>query len=172
MTGTTVIAITSTRYTCYRALGIIHHRFNPLMDGIKDFIALPKRNGYQALQTTVIHKGQRFEVTIQTPSMYRMGELGVRDPARRGTPGRAADPVASGTGRVARTRRFRRSFPGRSQTHALCPRNGRFHAQRRSDYSAGGRNPGGFCFCRPYGPGSPLHRRGASTAKPHRAFRF
>ena len=72
-----VIVITSSRYTCYRTLGIIHHRFNPLMDGIKDFIALPKRNGYQALQTTVIHGGQRFEVAIQTPSMYRMGELGV-----------------------------------------------------------------------------------------------
>ena len=73
----TVIVITSNRYTCYRTLGLIHHRFTPLMDGIKDFIALPKRNGYQALQTTVIYQGQRFEVAIQTPSMYRMSELGV-----------------------------------------------------------------------------------------------
>lgn len=73
----TVVVITSNRYTCYRALGLIHHKFTPLMDGIKDFIALPKRNGYQALQTTVIYQGQRFEVAVQTPSMYRMGELGV-----------------------------------------------------------------------------------------------
>ncbi len=73
----TVIVIVSNRYACYRTLGIIHHRFSPLMDGVKDFIALPKRNGYQALQTTVIDKGRRFEVAIQTPSMYRMGELGV-----------------------------------------------------------------------------------------------
>jgi guanosine-3',5'-bis(diphosphate) 3'-pyrophosphohydrolase len=73
----TVIVIASNRYACYRTLGIIHHRFTPLVDGIKDFIASPKRNGYQALQTTVIDKGQRFEVVIQTPSMYRMGELGV-----------------------------------------------------------------------------------------------
>lgn len=73
----TVIVITSNRYTCYRTLGLIHHRFTPLMDGIKDFIALPKRNGHQALQTTVIYQGQRFEVAVQTPSMYRMSELGV-----------------------------------------------------------------------------------------------
>ncbi len=73
----TVIVIVSNRYACYRTLGIIHHRFTPQMDGIKDFIALPKRNGFQALLTTVIEKGQRFEIVIQTPSMYRMGELGV-----------------------------------------------------------------------------------------------
>lgn len=69
--------VVSNRDSCYRSLGVIHGKFPPLMEGLKDFIALPKRNGYQALHTTVIDKGMRFEVHIQTPSMHRMGELGV-----------------------------------------------------------------------------------------------
>jgi GTP pyrophosphokinase len=48
-----------------------------MVEGFKDFVALPKRNGYQALHTTVLDGGMRFEVHIQTPSMHRMGELGV-----------------------------------------------------------------------------------------------
>jgi guanosine-3',5'-bis(diphosphate) 3'-pyrophosphohydrolase len=72
-----VQVMVSNRDSCYRALGVIHGNFPPLMEGLKDFIALPKRNGYQALHTTVIDKGMRFEVHIQTPSMHRMGELGV-----------------------------------------------------------------------------------------------
>ncbi|MDP6777597.1 MAG: HD domain-containing protein [Candidatus Latescibacteria bacterium] len=67
----------SNRDACYRSLGAVHGRFVPLMERFKDFIAIPKRNGYQALHTTVIEQGMRFEVHIQTPSMYRMGELGV-----------------------------------------------------------------------------------------------
>ena len=67
----------SNRDACYRTLGAVHGRFVPLMDRFKDFIALPKRNGYQALHTTVMDRGARFEVHIQTPLMYRMGELGV-----------------------------------------------------------------------------------------------
>ena len=132
----TVIAITSSRYTCYRALGIIHHRFNPLMDGIKDFIALPKRNGYQALQTTVIRNGQRFEVAIQTPSMYRMGELGVatlrggelQEERRTRWLQELAEWHEHGGSGV--------QFVDEVKRNALCPRNGRFHAQRRSDYPA------------------------------------
>jgi GTP pyrophosphokinase len=69
--------LVSSRDSCYRALGVIHGRFTPVMERIKDFIALPKRNGYQALHSTTIDRGMRFEVHIQTPSMYRMGELGI-----------------------------------------------------------------------------------------------
>ncbi|MDA0746173.1 MAG: HD domain-containing protein [bacterium] len=72
-----VKVIVSNRDACYRTLGVIHSQFAPLMEGLKDFIALPKRNGYQALHTIVIDAGMRFEIHIQTPSMYRMGELGV-----------------------------------------------------------------------------------------------
>ncbi len=69
--------IVSNRDACYRSLGVLHSRFPPIMARIRDFIGLPKRNGYRALHTTVIHGGMRFEVHIQTPSMYRMAELGV-----------------------------------------------------------------------------------------------
>lgn len=72
-----VEVIVSNRYACYRTLGVIHGRFVPEMECFKDFVALPKRNGYQALHTTVLDGGMRFEIHIQTPSMYRMGELGV-----------------------------------------------------------------------------------------------
>ena len=67
----------SHRDTCYRALGVLHGNFAPVTERFKDFIALPKRNGYQALHTNVIHQGSRYEVHIQTPGMHRMGELGL-----------------------------------------------------------------------------------------------
>ncbi|MDA0710138.1 MAG: HD domain-containing protein [bacterium] len=69
--------IVSSRDLCYLTLGTLHAKFPPVMDRIKDFIALPKRNSYRALHTHVHHKGKRYEIHIQTPSMHRMGELGV-----------------------------------------------------------------------------------------------
>jgi len=72
-----VKVIVSNRDACYRALGVLHGQFPPIMERIRDFIGLPKRNGYRALHTTVMSAGMRFEVHIQTPSMYRMAELGV-----------------------------------------------------------------------------------------------
>jgi guanosine-3',5'-bis(diphosphate) 3'-pyrophosphohydrolase len=69
--------IVSSQDVCYLSLGILHAHFPPVMDRIKDFIALPKRNGYKALHTHVHYKGKRYEIHIQTPSMHRMGELGV-----------------------------------------------------------------------------------------------
>ena len=69
--------IVSSQDVCYLSLGILHAQFPPVMDRIKDFIALPKRNGYKALHTHVHDKGKRYEIHIQTPSMHRMGELGV-----------------------------------------------------------------------------------------------
>jgi guanosine-3',5'-bis(diphosphate) 3'-pyrophosphohydrolase len=69
--------IVSSQDICYLTLGTLHAKYPPVMDRIKDFIALPKRNGYQALHTHIHDKGKRYEVHIQTPSMHRMGELGV-----------------------------------------------------------------------------------------------
>ena len=65
------------RDTCYLALGTLHAHFPPVMERIKDFIALPKRNHYQALHTHVHYRGKRYEVHIRTPAMRRMAELGV-----------------------------------------------------------------------------------------------
>ncbi|MDO8729241.1 MAG: HD domain-containing protein, partial [bacterium] len=63
---------------CYRVLGTIHGRWRPLPHRIKDYIAFPKPNGYQALQTTVfIGDGNIVEVQIKTHEMYRYSEYGI-----------------------------------------------------------------------------------------------
>ena len=72
-----VEVIVSRRRLCYLALGILHEHFLPVMERFKDFIALPKRNGYQALHTCVHHRDQRYELHIQTPAMHRLGEFGI-----------------------------------------------------------------------------------------------
>ena len=69
--------IVSRRRLCYLTLGILHEHFLPVMERFKDFIALPKRNGYQALHTSVHHRDQRYELHIQTPAMHRLGEIGI-----------------------------------------------------------------------------------------------
>ena len=69
--------IVSRRRTCYLALGILHEKFLPVLERFKDFIALPKRNGYQALHTSVHFQGHRYELHIKTPAMHRLGEFGV-----------------------------------------------------------------------------------------------
>lgn len=63
---------------CYRVLGVIHGRWRPLPHRIKDYIAFPKPNGYQALHTTVfIGDGNIVEVQIKTHEMYRYSEYGI-----------------------------------------------------------------------------------------------
>ena len=72
--------IVSRRPLCYLALGILHERFLPVMARFKEFIALPKRNGYQALHTCIHHRDRRYELHIQTPAMHRLGEFGIGGP--------------------------------------------------------------------------------------------
>src|SRR6184192_1634652 len=63
---------------CYAALGIIHQTWSPVPGRIKDFIAMPRPNGYQALHTSVISEhGMPFEVQIRTMEMHRMAEEGI-----------------------------------------------------------------------------------------------
>jgi len=63
---------------CYHILGIIHRRWRPLPQRIKDYIADAKINGYQALHTTVfIGDGNIVEVQIKTHDMYRYSEYGI-----------------------------------------------------------------------------------------------
>src|SRR3989442_2691274 len=63
---------------CYAVLGIIHQTWSPVPGRIKDFIAMPRPNGYQSLHTSVISEhGVPFEVQIRTQEMHRMAEEGI-----------------------------------------------------------------------------------------------
>jgi guanosine-3',5'-bis(diphosphate) 3'-pyrophosphohydrolase len=70
--------ITNDVKDCYATLGIIHQTWSPVPGRIKDFIAMPRPNGYQSLHTSVISEhGMPFEVQIRTIEMHRRAEEGI-----------------------------------------------------------------------------------------------
>jgi GTP diphosphokinase / guanosine-3',5'-bis(diphosphate) 3'-diphosphatase len=70
--------ITHSVKDCYAALGIIHQTWSPVPGRIKDFIAMPRPNGYQSLHTSVISElGFPFEVQIRTEEMHARAEDGI-----------------------------------------------------------------------------------------------
>ncbi|MFT5849323.1 MAG: guanosine-3',5'-bis(diphosphate) 3'-pyrophosphohydrolase [Patiriisocius sp.] len=63
---------------CYRAMGIVHTVWRPLPKRVKDYINLPKPNGYQSIHTTAITKaGTILEIQIRTQKMHHEAEYGI-----------------------------------------------------------------------------------------------
>ncbi len=70
--------VTQSVKDCYAALGIIHQTWSPVPGRIKDFIAMPRPNGYQSLHTSVVSdRGFPFEVQIRTDEMHHVAEEGI-----------------------------------------------------------------------------------------------
>ena len=62
---------------CYRVLGVMHLGFTPLISRFKDYIAVPKENGYKTIHTTLFNDEAIIEAQIRTLQMHRLAEYGV-----------------------------------------------------------------------------------------------
>ena len=70
--------VVDSKEECYRVLGILHALYQPMIKKIKDYISVPKPNGYQSLHTTVITPGKQIiEFQIRTHDMHEYAERGL-----------------------------------------------------------------------------------------------
>ena len=70
--------VTPDRSSCYHALGVLHAFFKPVPDRVRDYIAVPRPNHYQALHTTVINRqGARMDLQIRSAAMDAVAERGI-----------------------------------------------------------------------------------------------
>ena len=70
--------IVGSLYACYTAMGVMHQQYKPLPGKFKDYIAIPKINGYQSLHTTLVGPfGTNIEFQMRTEAMHVVAESGV-----------------------------------------------------------------------------------------------
>ena len=62
---------------CYSVLGLLHLEFKPLISRFKDYIALPKENGYQTIHSTIFDEDGIVEAQIRTIEMHKLAEYGI-----------------------------------------------------------------------------------------------
>lgn len=62
---------------CYRAMGIVHQKFSHIPGRFKDYVSVPKRNGYQSIHTAVMIDGQKVELQIRTENLHEHAEKGI-----------------------------------------------------------------------------------------------
>ena len=69
--------IVPTSLECYKVLGLLHLQLKPVVSRLKDYIAIPKENGYQTIHTTIFEGANIYEVQIRTFDMHKSAQYGV-----------------------------------------------------------------------------------------------
>ena len=70
--------VVDTTDNCYKALGLVHRIFKPVESRFKDYISIPKSNGYQSIHTGVVGlEGKSIEIQIKTEEMNELAENGI-----------------------------------------------------------------------------------------------